>query len=716
MISFAYHATGRMIALMQSFSRIRVICHGHESLPSGSIIFVVNHFTRIETLLLPYHIYTHTHVPVWSLADSSFFEGSFSGFLEKIGMVSTRNPDRDKLIVKTLLTGETNWIIYPEGRMVKNKEAVIRPSFFGLHLGGQRAAHTGAANLALRTEFYRKRLNYLLTENPVEAERLMNLFQIENMMPVLTETTWIVPINLTYYPFRARENVLSTLANRFSHNISERLREELLTEGTMFFEGVDIDIRFGKAIPVEESLTSARIQQDMFSLQQIDFDEILPSLPTMRQEATALMHRFMADIYAMTTVNHDHLFASLLRALPFNKISEIDFRRRVFLLTNLVPDKTGVFCHQSLEIGQLALLTDDRHHKYLDFLELARETGVVRCVKGVLHRISANLSAESEFNRIRIENPLGVAANEVRPLKTLERQVRWLAWLPETVVRHKIVDVLLRQATEQFNSDYAHFHRPDELKEQTVGAPLLLKGTSRKLGIVLVHGFLAAPLEMLELAAYLYGKGFWVYCVRLSGHGTSPEDLATRKSNDWLESVDLGYALMSAICSRVVIGGFSFGGGLALDGAARIAGLAGVFAVSPPFRLEDISARLAPAATSWNKIMDSMHIHGATKEYIEIVPERPRINYSRIPLVALAEMVHFMKELKPRLGEITAPTLVVQAQGDPVVNSEETELLFDSIGAERKQYSGFDFNRHGILAGEGSEKVHETIAAFIETL
>ncbi|HXE95060.1 MAG TPA: 1-acyl-sn-glycerol-3-phosphate acyltransferase, partial [Dongiaceae bacterium] len=388
----AYLATAQMIALMESFSRIKVITHGQESIPDGSIIFVVNHFTRIETLLLPYHIYAHTHVPVWSLADQSIFEGPLSGFLAKIGAVSTKNPDRDRLIVKSLLTGEANWIIFPEGRMVKDK-AVSSPSFFGLHLGGRRTAHTGAATLALRTEFYRKRLNHLLTENPAEAERLMNMFQIENMMPILTETTWIVPINLTYYPLRARENVLSTLADRFSDNISDRLREELLTEGTMFFEGVDIDIRFGRAIPVQDSLTSPRISQDMYSLRQINFDDRLPSLRVMRHEATALMQRFMSDIYSMTTVNHDHLFASLLKSLPFRRISEDDFRRRVFLLTGLVPDRTLVFCHQSLEVGQVALLTDDRYHKYRDFLALARETGVVRCEKGHLLKISDNFSA-----------------------------------------------------------------------------------------------------------------------------------------------------------------------------------------------------------------------------------------------------------------------------------------------------------------------------------
>jgi esterase/lipase len=291
-----------------------------------------------------------------------------------------------------------------------------------------------------------------------------------------------------------------------------------------------------------------------------------------------------------------------------------------------------------------------------------------------------------------------------------------MAWLPEMLVRHRVVDVLLRQVADQFEADYSRFHPPGEFKERTVGAPILLKGTSRRLGIVLVHGFLAAPREMLELAAYLHAKGYWVYCVRLRGHGTSPEDLATRNRSDWIESVDIGYAMMSAICTRVVIGGFSFGGGLAMDGAARIGGLAGVFAVSPPFRLQDISSRFASAVTTWNRLMETIHCHGAAKEYVEITPERPLINYSRVPIAALSELEHFMKDLEPRLANVKVPTLVVQAHGDPVVNAEGTALLYNRIGAKQKQYVPFDFSRHGILAGEGSENVHAAIGAFIEKL
>ena len=111
-----------------------------------------------------------------------------------------------------------------------------------------------------------------------------------------------------------------------------------------------------------------------------------------------------------------------------------------------------------------------------------------------------------------------------------------------------------------------------------------------------------------------------------------------------------------------------------------------------------------------------MHCHGAAKEYVANISEQPEVNYARIPIAALSELEHFMKDLESRLAEVTVPTLVVQASGDPVVNSEETALMFNRIGAEQKLYLPVDFNRHGILSGEGSEKVHGAIAAFIDTL
>jgi esterase/lipase/1-acyl-sn-glycerol-3-phosphate acyltransferase len=709
----AYLATGRMIALVESFSKLRVQLHGQENIPKGAVIFVVNHFTRIETLLLPFHIFRLTGVPVWSLADASFFDGPLSGVLDMMGAVSTANPDRDRAIVKTLLTGEANWIIFPEGRMVKDKGAFRRRLL--LPSRGERP-HSGAATLALRTEFYRQRLTGLALSAPKELERLQGLFKIGALGPVLAGACWIVPVNVTYYPLRARENVLTMLGDLFMKNIPLRLREEMLTEGSMLFSGVDIDIRFGEPLDPGGYLKAPAIGADIASTGRIDFDDPLPSLPDLRQAASKLMERYMSSIYSMTTVNHDHLFASLLRALPFKSIAEDDFRRRVFLLASGFLKRSRVTCHHSLETGQVALLTDDRYHKFRDFSLLAQEKGVLTRHRGMLVKDRAKFSAPFDMQRARIDNPVGVIANEVVPLTQLQREVHLTAWLPGWLVRSRVADILERQALDEFEADYQQFYRPSESKERRVGAPVLMRGRSRSLGVVLVHGFLSAPREVAELADYLNGKGFWVYLVRLKGHGTSPDDLVLRGAKDWMESVDLGYALMSALCHSVVLGGFSFGGGVVLDCASRVKQLAGVFAVCPPQRLLDISSRFAPAVTVWNRVMDLISYHEAKKEFVVTVPERPLINYARLPIAGLREMGRFMRELEPKLAGISVPVQILQADADPVVDPQGSRRLFEMLGSAQKQYLKFPLQRHGILAGSGSELVHQAIGSFVDGL
>jgi len=711
----AYLATGHVIALMEAISKVNVNIHGRENIPDGSLIFVVNHFTRIETFLLPYHIYHLTNRAVWSLANPDMFSGAFGQLLEAVGAVSTRAPHRDRVIVKSLLTGEANWIIFPEGCMVKDKLFVENARYAVSCAGGRRAPHTGAATLAIRTEFYRQRLRRLTAELPAEAERLQQLFGIADLAPVLSGKTSIVPVNITYYPLRAKENALSRLAGLFPGKLEERYHEELLTEGAMVLEGVDIDIRFGRPLETGECLTCGPIEQDIFAPKRIDFDDRLPSQQAMRREAHRLMRRYMTAIYELTTVNHDHLFASLLRGLPFRRFSEEDFRRRAFLLASSTA-LSGLHRHQSLESGQTALLTDDRHRKIREFFSLALETGVVRNDGVDFIKDPDKFSSSFDLNRARIDNPIGVIANEVLPLKVLQREVLLTAWMPSMFVNKLVHKRLLRRADEEFEADYRTFFRTGESKERDIGRPFLSKGRSRELGVVLVHGFLAAPQEVSELAGYLESQGLWVAAVRLKGHGTSPDDLALRSGDDWRESVDSGYAALNMVCKRVVVVGFSFGGGLALDCAARNRNVAGVAAVCPPLRLQDFSSRVAPSLEIWNRLMTAVHYQKGKREFVEISPEHPDINYHRLPVAGLVALEQFMGELEAQLPDITTPALIIQSQGDPVVDPEGSRLLFERLGSPQKEYRLFDIPRHGILLGEGSDKVHAVIGEFIERI
>jgi len=75
-----------------------------------------------------------------------------------------------------------------------------------------------------------------------------------------------------------------------------------------------------------------------------------------------------------------------------------------------------------------------------------------------------------------------------------------------------------------------------------------------------------------------------------------------------------------------------------------------------------------------------------------------------------------MDDLEPKLPDLMVPSLVVQSKEDPVVDPKGSRHVFDLIGSEDKEYVLFNFNRHGILLGEDSQRVHKTIGAFIERL
>ncbi|MGE0083015.1 MAG: alpha/beta fold hydrolase [Desulfococcaceae bacterium] len=714
---FAYLTTGLAIKALSGMSKARVRIHGAENIPKGSLIFAVNHFTRIETLILPMYIYELTdRMPVWSLADYSLFQGGMKKYLEQVGAVSTRDPDRDMLIVKSLLTGRASWIIFPEGRMVKNKKVFHKGRFMVSSENGIHRPHTGVATLALRTEFYRQRLAVTARTFPEEARRLKQLFQIEDIDAIADKNTCIVPVNLTYYPLRARENILSKMADMYMDNVTGRMREEIMTEGTMLLSGVDVDIRFGPPIHVRKFMEHTAIRRDICADHKIAFDDRLSSEKHMRKAAGEIMQRYMSAIYCMTTVNHDHLFALLLKHGPFGKTDADDLCRRVFMAVNGDMGESGIYLHDSLRTDQIALLTDDRYSKFRDFISLAVEKGIVTQENNMLIKQKSAFSPVFPFHQIRIENPLAVMINETEPLTRLQGKLRSLAWTPSFVIRRKTAQVLLERALREFEQDYDSFYAENESRPKDVGRPFLIKGKKSNIGVLLIHGYMAAPREVADLAVYLGQRGIPLFVPRLRGHGTSPEDLAGRTYKDWIASVDLGYALIRTQCRKVIVGGFSTGAALALELVQRVRKAEGVFAVCPPRRLHDLYLKKNLAKDIWKLVLEK--VRGARadeREFIENAPENPNISYLRNPVDGIREVELLMEALEPVLPQISVPALVLHSRRDPVASTEESGRIYEMLGSEDKEYILFNFERHNILSGPGSRRVHEIIGGFVES-
>ncbi len=713
---FAFELSGYTLKTFSGFSKARIKIFGKENIPNGSIIFTANHFTRIETIFLPYHIHHITHKQVFSLATAELFDiPILKGLIDNLGGVSTKDPLRDELILKTLLSRDSHWIIFPEGMMVKNKKLVRQDQFSLTEKGEVKRPHTGAAIHALRCEFFRERLRRLKSMGEPEFDRLVQLFEIREIDSVLSKETFIVPVNITYYPASPRENILSRIAQILIKDPSKRVMDELMTEGNLLFSGVDITIRFGEPIKMKGYLNNPYFESMLTAKRKIRFDEDVSSKQISRELSVQIMERYMSSVYAMTCINYDHILSCILKHFPYRKdgIDIYEFKCKVYFAVIFLVSSRICFVSDNFLLSQIHLLTDDRFNRFKDFFALAENTGVIRIKNNKIFKDQAKFITPSDFHTIRIENPILVMANEVEPLKDVEEFLKKLAQKTKTEITGMVKDNILEKIKADFLKDYNQYYREGESKDKSIGNPIFLKHETHAPGILLIHGYMAAPEEMKAFAYYLYNNGFTVYVPRLKGHGTAPEDLAGTKYEQWIESVEEAFVVMRHSCEKIVVGGFSTGAGLALDLCTRVDDITAVFAVAPPMRLQDLGSYFVSALDSWNIMIKKMHLKVMAKDFIENIPENPHINYFRNPIAGIHQLEKLMEALESKLETIHQPALVVQSRKDPVVNPKGTLKLFEGLGSETKEYYVFDYNRHGILIGEGVTRIYKAIENFI---
>ena len=273
---------------------------------------------------------------------------------------------------------------------------------------------------------------------------------------------------------------------------------------------------------------------------------------------------------------------------------------------------------------------------------------------------------------------------------------------------------LLDREKRLFVEDYRRFHVVGETKPPSIGEPYLLRNPSSGHGVLLVHGLMAAPAEVRELAEYLYQIGYTVYAPRMAGHGTSSADLSRRSAREWIASVDRGYDILRAHCERIVAAGFSTGGAIVMN---RVVANPGTFSalvtISAPLWLKKLSARFAAPVHRWNRALESLGATRLRKDFVPNLPDNPHINYDRCPVSSIAEIKRLMRSVVRGLPSVTIPSLVMHATGDPKVDVRSAREIHRRIGACVKHYREIDFHEHGIVRGAIAAEVFAEVGAFL---
>jgi carboxylesterase len=196
-----------------------------------------------------------------------------------------------------------------------------------------------------------------------------------------------------------------------------------------------------------------------------------------------------------------------------------------------------------------------------------------------------------------------------------------------------------------------------------------------RVGVLLSHGFTGSPASMRPWGEFLADHGMTVRVPRLPGHGTTWQEMNRTGWRDWYTEAEAGLDDLLHRCDRVVVGGLSMGGCLALRLAQqRGRDVTSVMLVNPAVASENKQLRAVPVL-KW------------------LVPSRPGIGndikrpgvdehcYSRTPLKALHSMMQMWRHTCEDLPKVTQPLLLFRSAEDHVVEPLSARLIAQRVSS-----------------------------------
>jgi carboxylesterase len=234
-------------------------------------------------------------------------------------------------------------------------------------------------------------------------------------------------------------------------------------------------------------------------------------------------------------------------------------------------------------------------------------------------------------------------------------------------------------------------------------------------GALLIHGFTGSPFEMSLLSGHLAARGYTVRAPALAGHGDGRRLHDTRWL-DWVESAERTLdALMKDVPGgRVAVCGLSMGGLVTLELARRRGSqISAIALLSTALWLPEPAMRFARFTQRvWFLRGAALPtIAGSDISDRAMRRENARHKVAGMPLAPLHSLVEMGTYLKPRLGEITQPALLVHGRNDHTVPFACSEYLAAHLGSDEKRLIALERSYHVVTLDVEREDVFRHVEA-----
>jgi carboxylesterase len=233
--------------------------------------------------------------------------------------------------------------------------------------------------------------------------------------------------------------------------------------------------------------------------------------------------------------------------------------------------------------------------------------------------------------------------------------------------------------------------------------------------VLAIHGFGGTAAELRPLLDRVAGAGYAVDGALLPGHGTRVESLQDTTFDQWVEASRQRAHAAIARHGSIVLLGFSLGSLIAMQIASEHpSGLAGLVALGNAVTLRaHSSVPLGLFARLGWRMPDVYLLKPRPGDLADPRAMNGLVTYDRHPMRASLEVYRAGARIRPIVGGIACPTLILHGRRDAVCSWRNATWLAERVGTRNVTVRLFEQSAH-VLACDGEhEEVAREVLAFL---
>jgi len=237
--------------------------------------------------------------------------------------------------------------------------------------------------------------------------------------------------------------------------------------------------------------------------------------------------------------------------------------------------------------------------------------------------------------------------------------------------------------------------------------PFTFEGGDR--AVLLLHGFTGNSADVRMLGRFLEKKGYTCHAPIYKGHGVPPEQLVRTGPEDWWKDVMAAYQqLKDQGYEKIAAVGLSLGGVFSLKLAYTLPILGVVPMCAPMYiKSEEIMYQGILAYAREYKKREQKSPEQIAEEMME---------FKKTPMNTLKALQDLIRDVRNNVDMIYAPTFVVQARHDEMINTDSANIIYNGVESTLKEIKWYEDSTHVITLDKQRDELHEDVYNFLEQL